>query len=151
MAFPSAVLPWHKPDGGGEITAAGERLTIAYLRRQQTSSDSANSRDREQVLADLVGSQLLCRAAMGFIFRLNKTHGGARSGFTNGFGINKVVLVTFDKRTDKLGGTKLNQVTGLLNFTGHKMGVGTGLHHHSGDGTIGEELGKLLARKLFTQ
>ncbi|CBY27470.1 hypothetical protein Y11_07111 [Yersinia enterocolitica subsp. palearctica Y11] len=29
------------------------------------------------------------------------------------------------------------------------MGVGTGLHHHSGDGTIGEELGKLLAGKLL--
>ncbi|ALG78929.1 hypothetical protein XM56_11150 [Yersinia enterocolitica] len=63
----------------------------------------------------------------------------------------KSFLLLLTKGRTNWGGNKLNLVTELLNFKGHKMGAGTGFHHHSGGGTIGEELGKLLARKLFTQ
>ncbi|CQD69703.1 Uncharacterised protein [Yersinia enterocolitica] len=101
----------------------------------------------QRVPDPMQGSHCLRVLRAGFY----KTHRGPGSGLADSFRIDKIVLVTLNKRADELRRNQLRLMAQISNLASHKLLTAAGLHHHGRRLTGTEKMNQLSAGKLFTQ
>jgi hypothetical protein len=81
----------------------------------------------------------------------DKTHGGPRHGFTDRFGIRRIMLVRLHIRFDKLGGDQFDRVTVRTKTACPLMGTAAGFHPDEDGGKPHAKGEQRLPRQAFPE
>src|SRR5215210_3697337 len=81
----------------------------------------------------------------------HEAHGGTQHGFSNGFGVAKVVLVALAERLHELGRDQLHVMAQCEKLAAEVMGTNTGFHANQTGWHVGEARLNLPTRELLVQ
>jgi len=82
---------------------------------------------------------------LGFRLGCHKSHGRARSGFTDCLGVHEVILVALDDRTHELGRDQFDILSKRRQLASHVVRTGTGFHDDGARLQSSDELDQSLA------